>query len=60
MEENTKILVKAGIMSWLGKYLFVPHNSSICVRLFQVVAAFSFVDSIRAIYSSNQDYYKTR
>ncbi|CAD6210675.1 unnamed protein product [Miscanthus lutarioriparius] len=26
----------------------------------KVVAAFSFVDSIRAIYSSNQDYYKTR
>ncbi|XP_066352699.1 uncharacterized protein [Miscanthus floridulus] len=25
----------------------------------KVVAAFSFVDSIRAIYSSNQDYYKT-
>ncbi|AQL07568.1 hypothetical protein ZEAMMB73_Zm00001d047770 [Zea mays] len=26
----------------------------------KVVAAFSLVDSIRAIYSSNQDYYKTR
>jgi hypothetical protein len=38
----------------------VPHNYSICVHLFQVVAAFSLVDSIRAIYSSNQDYYKTR
>jgi len=60
MEENTKILVKAGIMNPDSESIFLCHIILQYVRLFQVVAAFSLVDSIRAIYSSNQDYYKTR